>query len=80
LHEQGVKIVGTVPAGLPPLTGPLWDLALWKELAVPALLISVVGFVEPVSVGQNSWPWAPATWARPSPAGFRSPAASRAPW
>jgi SulP family sulfate permease len=51
--QQGVKIVGTVPQGLPPLTAPLWDLALWKDLALPALLISVVGFVESVSVGQT---------------------------
>jgi SulP family sulfate permease len=50
---QGMKIVGTVPQGLPPLTLPLWDLALWQSLAVPALLISVVGFVESVSVGQT---------------------------
>lgn len=50
---QGLKIVGTVPQGLPPLTLPLWDMALWKELAIPALLISVVGFVESVSVGQT---------------------------
>ena len=50
---QGMKIVGTVPQGLPPLTLPLWDLALWQALAVPALLISVVGFVESVSVGQT---------------------------
>ncbi|MEI8385799.1 MAG: sulfate permease [Nitrosomonadaceae bacterium] len=52
-QDQGLKIVGTVPQGLPPLSIPLWDLALWKELAVPALLISVVGFVESVSVGQT---------------------------
>ncbi len=52
-HTQGVKIVGRVPQGLPPLTLPVWDLALWRELAVPALLISVVGFVESVSVGQT---------------------------
>lgn len=51
--QQGLKIVGTVPQGLPPLTAPLWDLALWRELALPALLISVVGFVESVSVGQT---------------------------
>jgi SulP family sulfate permease len=31
----------------------LWDWALWEELLVPALLISVVGFVESVSVGQT---------------------------
>lgn len=51
--DQGVKIVGAVPQGLPPLTQPLWDLALWRELAVPALLMSIVGFVESVSVGQT---------------------------
>ena len=50
---QGMKLVGTVPQGLPPITAPLWDLALWQELLVPALLISVVGFVESVSVGQT---------------------------
>jgi len=50
---QGLKVVGSVPQGLPPLTLPVWDLALWQSLAVPALLISVVGFVESVSVGQT---------------------------
>lgn len=52
-QAAGVKIVGTIPQGLPPLTLPLWDMALWRELAMPALLISVVGFVESVSVGQT---------------------------
>lgn len=52
-QEFGVRIVGTVPQGLPPLTLPSWDLALWQQLAAPALLISVVGFVESVSVGQT---------------------------
>jgi sulfate permease, SulP family len=52
-QSQGLKIVGSVPQGLPPLTLPQWDLATWKVLAVPALLISVVGFVESVSVGQT---------------------------
>jgi len=50
---QGLRIVGTIPRNLPPLTLPSWDLALWRELAVPALLISVVGFVESLSVGQT---------------------------
>lgn len=51
--RQGLKVVGTVPQGLPPLTAPAWDLSLWQQLAVPALLIGVVGFVESVSVGQT---------------------------
>lgn len=50
---QGMSLVGSVPQGLPPLTAPLWDLALWQALLMPALLISVVGFVESVSVGQT---------------------------
>ncbi len=52
-QAQGVKIVGTIPQSLPPFTLPLWDMALWKELALPALLISVVGFVESISIGQT---------------------------
>jgi sulfate permease, SulP family len=50
---EGLKVVGSVPQGLPPLTLPVWDLALWQSLAVPALLISIIGFVESVSVGQT---------------------------
>jgi SulP family sulfate permease len=52
-NSQGLKIVGTIPQGLPPFTLPSWDPSLWRDLAVPALLISVVGFVESVSVGQT---------------------------
>lgn len=52
-QAQGLKIVGAIPQGLPPLTLPLWDIALWKQLALPALLISVVGFVESVSIAQT---------------------------
>lgn len=50
---QGVRIVGSIPAGLPPLVMPSFDDALWQQLWMPALLISVVGFVESVSVGQT---------------------------
>lgn len=53
LEAKGVKVVGTIPQSLPPLTMPLFDLALWQSLAVPALLLSVIGFVESVSVAQT---------------------------
>ena len=53
LHERGVAIVGAIPSGLPPLALPSLDPALWSSLAVSALLISVVGFVESVSVAQT---------------------------
>ncbi|WP_104204144.1 SulP family inorganic anion transporter [Billgrantia saliphila] len=52
LAETGVQVIGAVPQGLPPLTLPGFDLSLWQALLVPALLISVVGFVESVSMGQ----------------------------
>ena len=64
LSEQGVRVVGAVPQGLPTLTLPgqssnnsasrweeQWSLA--QVLFMPALLISLVGFVESVSVGQS---------------------------
>ncbi len=53
LGARGVAIVGVVPGGLPDFTLPPLDAALWQHLLVPALLISVVGFVESVSVGQT---------------------------
>ena len=53
LEAQGVKVVGSVPQSLPPFTLPLFDAELWRQLAVPALLLSVIGFVESVSVAQT---------------------------
>jgi len=50
---QGVALVGSVPQGLPSLSMPSFDLELWSELAVSALLISIIGFVESVSVGKT---------------------------
>jgi SulP family sulfate permease len=47
---HGVKIVGTVPQGLPSLTLPPLDPSLWTKILVPALLISIVGYVESISV------------------------------
>ncbi len=53
LEAAGVKVVGAIPQSLPPFTVPLFDPALWQRLAVPALLLSVIGFVESVSVAQT---------------------------
>ena len=53
LDEYGVAIVGDVPSGLPPLALPAFDAGLWIDLAGPALLISIIGFVESVSVAQT---------------------------
>ncbi len=53
LAGQGVQIVGTVPQSLPPLTLPEFAPDLLGALILPAILISVIGFVESVSVAQT---------------------------
>jgi SulP family sulfate permease len=51
--ELNVATVGFIPTGLPPIGAPLFDPAMWSALLVPALLISIIGFVESVSVAQT---------------------------
>uniref|UniRef100_UPI003BA8842E SulP family inorganic anion transporter n=1 Tax=Stappia sp. TaxID=1870903 RepID=UPI003BA8842E len=53
LGARGVHLVGHIPSGLPSPHMPILDPDLWAALAVPALLISVIGFVESVSVAQT---------------------------
>ncbi|MCK9550462.1 SulP family inorganic anion transporter, partial [Aquamicrobium sp.] len=50
LGAQGVALVGEIPQGLPAFGVPAFSLDLVSTLFVPAFLISVVGFVESVSV------------------------------
>ncbi|OHV10012.1 SulP family inorganic anion transporter [Kushneria phosphatilytica] len=47
-----VAVIGEIPAGLPPLTLPQWQPELWQTLLWTAVLISIVGYVESVSVAQ----------------------------
>ncbi|TRD12779.1 sulfate permease [Erythrobacter insulae] len=53
LDQRGVNLVGAIPQGLPPFAVPSTDIALIEKLWVPALLISIIGFVESVSVAQT---------------------------
>jgi len=53
LEQQGVAIVGAVPQSLPPFTLPNLSLDLVRQLAMPAILISIIGFVESVSVAET---------------------------
>jgi len=53
LSDKGVKIVGEVPQSLPPLTMPSLSPELMGSLLMPAILISIIGFVESVSVAQT---------------------------
>ncbi|MFC6640935.1 MULTISPECIES: SulP family inorganic anion transporter [Sulfitobacter] len=53
LGSRGVAIVGDVPQSLPPLTLPSFSPDLLSQLFIPALLISIIGFVESISVAQT---------------------------
>lgn len=50
--SHGLKVVGAIPSGFPPLTLPPMDADLMQALLPAAVLISFVGFVESVSVAK----------------------------
>ncbi|PLW81581.1 sodium-independent anion transporter [Kineobactrum sediminis] len=53
LGGRGVALVGDVTAGLPDFTLPVLVHPAWRELLLSALLISIIGFVESVSIGHT---------------------------
>ena len=53
LDQSGVSIVGVIPKGLPVPALPDLDLTIATELLPAAFLISIVGFVESLSVGHT---------------------------
>jgi SulP family sulfate permease len=53
LPGAGVAVVGEVPMGFPPLGIPDVDMTLITALLGPAVLISIIGYVESVSVAQT---------------------------
>lgn len=53
LASEGVVLVGAIPQGLPIPGLPQISLDMLTALAVPAFLISIIGFVESVSVAQT---------------------------
>jgi SulP family sulfate permease len=53
LEARGVRVVGSVPAGLPPLSLPRFESSVWAQLLPAAVLMSLIGFVESISVAQT---------------------------
>lgn len=51
-QSAGVRIVGAIPAGLPELSLPLFDFAVWRQLLPAAAAIALVSFVESVTVAK----------------------------
>lgn len=53
LDQRGVAITGSIPSGLPSLNFAIPSFELVEQLWLPALLISIIGYVESVSVGRT---------------------------
>jgi SulP family sulfate permease len=53
LDAKGVSVVGSVPGGLPQLAFPDWSFAIIDQLYLHAIMISIIGYVESVSVGKT---------------------------
>lgn len=53
LDTHGVKIVGSIPSGLPTLSMPHMDTSATQQLVTGALLIGLVSFLESVSVART---------------------------
>jgi len=50
--EKGGAIVGEIPKGLPTITLPYYDLDIIMQLATSAVVISLVGFMEAISIAK----------------------------
>ncbi len=53
LEAQGVALVGNIPGGLPSFSWPAFSVDLVEQLWLPAVMISIIGYVESVSVAKT---------------------------
>ncbi|WP_444911147.1 SulP family inorganic anion transporter [Microbulbifer sp. PAAF003] len=53
LEAWGVALVGSVPSGLPQFSLPKLSVSLFETLALPALMIAIIGYVESISVAKT---------------------------
>jgi len=53
LEERGLALVGSIPAGLPPFAVPNINFELIELLWLPAFGITLIGYVESISVGKT---------------------------
>lgn len=52
IDQIGIKTVGEIPSGFPPLEMPFWSLDLVIKLLPGAVMITMVSFVESISIAQ----------------------------
>ena len=53
LKDSGVALTGAVPSGFPAFQFALPDVALIEALFLPALMITLIGYIESISVGKT---------------------------
>jgi len=53
LDDLNVNVVGDIPSGLPVFTFAIPSMELIQTLALPAFMISIIGYVESISVGKT---------------------------
>lgn len=53
LDQSGVAIVGDIPSGIGQFGLPSFNLEAVKSLLLPAIFISIIGYVESISVGRT---------------------------
>ena len=52
-NEHGVRLLGSLPTHLPPLSHPLITTAYLRQLAPPALAVAMLGLAEAVSIARS---------------------------
>ncbi len=52
LDQRGVKVVGDIPASLPPFQLPGFDIELMRRLSTAALALAVLGLLEAISMAK----------------------------
>ncbi|MBF0623858.1 MAG: SulP family inorganic anion transporter [Magnetococcales bacterium] len=53
LGHGDIPRVGAFPASLPPLSAPLWDMTLWRELATAAFAVALLSLIQAVSIARS---------------------------
>ncbi len=53
LEAEGVRLVGSIPRSLPPLSWPRLDLQVLDALFMPSLAIAIIGLIEALSIAKS---------------------------
>lgn len=52
LNQSSVRLVGALPSALPPLSGPSWDFAVWRDLSGSAVAIALLALTEAIAISR----------------------------